>query len=228
MRRAMAWCPTCSRYSHLRRARRAIGPRCSIRDRPRRRARSRRCSTTAFGSTPSSSRNLTTSSACPSVTALSPCTRLTPVAAMIGVMLLLVGCFGSAPAASRRRMISMSAAALATRNGVAPIESVQPSRESRWPLGHLQIRIRATSQQRLHEPQLRLPLRNSTHRIGETEHRIGFAAFPCARRPNGAASSPLRWHSDPRPARGERARAAPELSPSRRARGCCRRKSLAS
>ena len=98
-------------------------------------------------------------------------------------MLLFVASFGSAPAASSSRIISMSAAALARRNGVAPIDIGVAAGESRWTLRHRHVRIGATREQRLHELQLRLALGNAAHRVGETEDRIRFAALPCARGP---------------------------------------------
>ena len=58
-----------------------------------------------------------------------------------------------------------------------------PAGKSRWTLRHRRVRIGAASEQRLHELQLRLSLGNAAHRVGETEHRIRFAALPGAHRP---------------------------------------------
>ena len=68
-------------------------------------------------------RSLTAASTCASVSALSPTLRLSPDAAITAVALVSVTSVGSAPAASSIFMISTSAAALASRNGVAPAAS---------------------------------------------------------------------------------------------------------
>ena len=94
--------------------------------------------------------------------------------------------------------------------------------ESRRPLRHAPVRIRAVSQQRLHELQLGLAIRNAAHRIAEAVDRIRDAAFPRAGRPVQRREARHRRRWGRRRAPAGTARAAPGPAPWPRAAACCR------
>ena len=97
---------------------------------------------------------------------LSPIPRLRPDAAMIGVVLVSVTSDGSAPA-SRTRIISASAAALASRNASRLARPRTAAQAGENPGGRCHPSIRIGAEPRLHELQFGLMVVNPAHWIGE-------------------------------------------------------------
>ena len=66
---------------------------------------------------------------------------------------------------------------------MAPTASSYPPAILRLALRHARVWIRAVSQQRLHQPQLGLTIRNAAHRVIKSIHAVRRVAFPFRRRP---------------------------------------------
>ena len=93
-----------------------------------------------------------------------------PVAAMMAVAFVAVTIFGSAPASSRM-LHHLQIVGRAGEQERRRAHRVQVSaRELRLRLRHARIHICAVGQQRLHQPQLGLTIRNAGHRVFKPVH----------------------------------------------------------